>query len=253
LFFDRAASEEVRFQFEEYIASHMQRRAIPNTIVRRRIFVCEKCDTPVTDLAAQRRINRGLEWLTCPVCDQKVSLLDREKRLKSRPDEAENEMDRAANSERERAMAVAVLAGKEALRDFDVFLCHNAEDKPAVQEVYEKLRGRGILPWLDVLELRPGLPFHRALEEQIGKIKSAAVFLGPNGFGPWHRMELEAILREFANHGFPVIPVLLPGAPPPSQLPIFLKGMIWVDLGKPIPDPLEQLVFGITGKKPTYQ
>ena len=39
-------------------------------------------------------------------------------------------------------------------------------------------------PWLDEWKLRPGLPWQPLLEEQIGKIKSAAVFVGKNGRGP---------------------------------------------------------------------
>jgi tetratricopeptide (TPR) repeat protein len=40
---------------------------------------------------------------------------------------------------------------------FDVFLCHNSQDKPKVKEIAEKLKQQGLTPWLDVWELRPGL------------------------------------------------------------------------------------------------
>ena len=42
---------------------------------------------------------------------------------------------------------------------FDVFLCHNSEDKPAVRELAQRLRERGLRPWLDERELRPGQPW----------------------------------------------------------------------------------------------
>jgi hypothetical protein len=93
--------------------------------------------------------------------------------------------------------------------DFDVFLCHNGEDKPAVKRIGELLKERGILPWLDEWELRPGLPWQSALGQQIGQIKSAAVFVGKNGRGTWQDLELEAFLRQFVKRGCPVIPVLL--------------------------------------------
>jgi hypothetical protein len=32
---------------------------------------------------------------------------------------------------------------------FDVFLCHNSEDKPAVREIAQQLVREGITPWLD--------------------------------------------------------------------------------------------------------
>jgi GTPase SAR1 family protein len=61
LFFDPESSEETRFQFAEYIHAHLKRRALPESIHRRRIFVCQDCGTPVTDLQAQRRRERGFK------------------------------------------------------------------------------------------------------------------------------------------------------------------------------------------------
>ncbi len=249
LFFDAAASEETRFQFEEYVHAHLWRRALPATIERRRIFVCPGCGTPVTDRQAQLRRERGFNWLDCPVCDTRVSLLDREERLVAVPPSAVPAMDRAADAGRERDAAVAVLQGKIETGDFDVFLCHNSEDKLAVKEIGERLKERGILPWLDEWELRPGLPWQRLLEQQIEQIKSAAVFIGQSGIGPWQQLELEAFLREFVARGCPVIPVLLENAPKKPKLPVFLKGMTWVDFRKREPDPVEQLIWGITGER----
>ncbi len=158
-------------------------------------------------------------------------------------------MDHAADAQRERAAAQSTLQGKIATKDFDVFLCHHNVDKPAVKQIGEQLKERGILPWLDEWELRPGLPWQRALEEQIAQIKAAAVFIGKDGIGPWQRQELEAFLRESANRGCPVIPVLLSDAPKEPELPIFLRGMTWVDFRSQEPAPLKQLIWGITGKR----
>jgi hypothetical protein len=60
---------------------------------------------------------------------------------------------------------------------FDVFLCHNSEDKPAVREIAQKLAKEGIKPWLDEEQIRPGTSWQTALEQQIESIKSAAVLL----------------------------------------------------------------------------
>ena len=60
----------------------------------------------------------------------------------------------------------------------DVFLCHNSEDKPAVRQIGELLIQKRVVPWLDEWDLRPGLPWQEALEEQIEQINSAAVFVG---------------------------------------------------------------------------
>jgi hypothetical protein len=158
------------------------------------------------------------------------------------------EIDRAADAQRELQIAESILQGKIATGDFDVFLCHNSEDKLIVKDIGKQLKQHGVLPWLDEWELQPGLPWQRSLEKQIPKIKAAAVFVGKEGIGPWQQAELEAFLGEFFRRGCPVIPVLLPGTPrKPDLLPIFLRGMTWVDFRKQEPDPLRQLIWGITG------
>jgi tetratricopeptide (TPR) repeat protein len=97
--------------------------------------------------------------------------------------------------------------------------------------------------------LRPGLPWQESLEKEIERIKSAAVFVGKNSIGPWQQQELNAFLREFVNRGCPVIPVLLPDAPKEPKLPLFLKGMTWIDFRKNERDSIERLIWGITGER----
>jgi hypothetical protein len=254
LFFDAAASEETRFQFEEFVHTHLRRRALPESVGRRRVFVCPACETPVSDVAARRRRERGFDWIACNVCEPptRISILDREERLPARPSRVPD-MDRAADARRERETAASILQGKIATGDFDVFLCYNSADKPEVMRIGERLKERGILPWLDVWELRPGESWQRKLEEQIGRIKSAAVFVGGGGVGHWQQHEMEAFLNEFAGRGCHVIPVLLPGAPKEPAVPIFLKPKTWVDFRRESPDPLEGLIWGITGERPPTQ
>ena len=103
-------------------------------------------------------------------------------------------------------------------------------------------------PWLDERELRPGLPWQRALEEVIQSIPAAAVIIGSE-IGPWQNQELAGFLQQFVRRRCPVIPVLLPGAQP-LDLPVFLDGMTWVDLSVTDPEPLNQLEWGITGRHP---
>ena len=97
-------------------------------------------------------------------------------------------MDQAANLGRDRATAESIIQGKHMTQDFDVFLCHNSEDKPDVKTLGEDLKQRGILPWLDEWELPPGRPWQRELEAQISQIKSVAIFVGQSGLGPWQQM-----------------------------------------------------------------
>jgi hypothetical protein len=133
---------------------------------------------------------------------------------------------------------------------FDVFLCHNSADKPEVKKIAEQLKDAGILPWLDEWELQPGLPWQRLLESQIASIKSAAVFVGAAGVGPWQQNELDAFLREFVDRQSPVIPVLLADSPEKPELPRFLRAFTWVDFRALETDPLTSLIWGITGNRP---
>ncbi len=117
-----------------------------------------------------------------------------------------------------------------AAKNFDVFLCHNSADKPAVRRINAMLKAAGINPWLDEEQLKPGLPWQPALEDQIETIRAAAVFVGGTGVGPWQSAEVRAFLSEFVDRQCPVMPVILPDAAQIPKLPLFLKQMTWVDL-----------------------
>jgi len=257
LFFDEAAGEETRSQFEEFIAAHLQRRALPQTVQRRRIFVCHECGTAISDEQAQRRRARGKTTIDCPVCDTAVSLLDREERPAVIAESAAAvvaEMDRHADAQRDKAAAATSLKGKIESKDYDVFLSYNSKDREKVMRIGERLKEQGILPWLDEWEIRPGEQWPKVLQDNIKRIKSAAVFIGPKGVGPWEDLEQMAFLQEFVDRKKRkqeclLIPVVLPGRKNPPKLPPFLRLFHCVDFRKSEPDPLEQLIWGITGKR----
>jgi hypothetical protein len=133
---------------------------------------------------------------------------------------------------------------------FDVFLCHNSEDKPAVREISKKLVREGIKPWLDEEQIRPGTNWQTVLGEQIRSIRSAAVFVGNGGIGPWQNEEIQAFLNEFIERKCPVIPTILAFVSGTPELPWTLKNRHRVDFRASDPDPVRQLVWGITGEKP---
>jgi hypothetical protein len=130
---------------------------------------------------------------------------------------------------------------------FDVFLCHNTVDKPAVKNIGTQLMAKGLRPWLDEWNLRPGFPWQKELDTQIKNIRAAAVFVGANSIGPWQVHEIDAFLRECVKRQIPVIPVILPDCQQPPDLPVFLGAMTWVDFRKSEPDPIGQMLFGIRG------
>ena len=252
LFFDSMASEETRFQFEEFVYAHLQRRALPESIHRRRIFVCSGCGFVITNQLVRLRAERGFNWVDCPVCQRHISLLDREERLAVVPLATVLEMDRAADAERERETKASVLQGKIATNDFDVFIAYNNVDKLVVKQIAERLKERGILPWLDEWNLPPGRMAQQEIERILPNIKAVAIFVGPSGIGPWENVEMHAAITQFVKRKLPVITALLPGVATEPDLPLFLKEFKWVWFTGGIDEPkaLDDLEWGITGENP---
>jgi hypothetical protein len=132
---------------------------------------------------------------------------------------------------------------------FDVFLCHSSEDKPAVREIALKLVKVGIKPWLDEDQIRPGTTWQAVLGQQIDHIKSAAIFAGDGGFGPWQDLEMQSFLNQFVSRKCAVIPVVLVTAKTDPKFPWPLEDFHRVDF-RTDSQPLERLVWGIKGEKP---
>lgn len=158
-------------------------------------------------------------------------------------------MNRSADQRRDQNVAATRLKGKMQTSDYDVFLCYNSRDKQLVMAIGEQLKDRGILPWLDVWEIRPGTRWQTELQKQLKSIKSAAVFIGPRGAGPWQELEVQTLLQQIARRTRPIIPVILDGRPGRARLPPFLDLLHVIDMRQSDPDPFEQLVWGITGQK----
>ncbi len=140
---------------------------------------------------------------------------------------------------------------------FDVFLSHNSADKPAVEELARRLVKAGLRPWLDTWNLIPGQPWQAAIEEALRACAACAVFIGPSGAGPWQNEEMRAAIDRRVGEsagGFPVIPVLLPGAErgERSRLPTFLVATTWVEFRRSLDDEdaFHRLVSGIRGVEP---
>jgi hypothetical protein len=87
------------------------------------------------------------------------------------------------------------------------------------------------------------------IEEQIQSIGAVAVFVGQVGQGPWQDREIKAFLRRQSRSEMPVIPVLLSSCTNEPELPVFLQGLTWVDFRRSDLDPLDRLIWGITGEK----
>jgi hypothetical protein len=240
--------DRLREQFERFVHDHLVRRATTGTVIRERRYSCPHDGTAFTPEQVEQVMRIGRPDILCPVCENRVPLRD-DYQLADGTDRATAEMNASADALREAAAASAVVRGKEEVAEFDVFLCHNWQNKPAVRRLAQQLRERGLRPWLDEEQLRPGMPWQPVLEEVIVSIPAAAVIVGPQGVGPWQDQELDAFIRQFIRRRCPVVPVLLPGAQR-LNLPVFLDGLTWVDLTTTEPDPVDMLYWGITGRQP---
>ncbi len=134
---------------------------------------------------------------------------------------------------------------------FDVFLAHDGQDRPVVEAVAAGLRERGLSPWLAEEQVPPGRWFQDVVQRAMGRVKSAAIFIGPAGVGGWHAAELRVFVSRCVEHELPVIPVLLPGVREVPQGLHFLKELRGVRLASVHDDAsLDDLVWGITGRHP---
>jgi WD40 repeat protein len=133
---------------------------------------------------------------------------------------------------------------------YDVFLSYHHGDHAAVERLARRLVDHGLRVFLDRWYLAAGQPWPQALEAVLAQCRAVVVFLGAQGMGPWQQREQYLALdRQTRSAGFPVIPVVLPGADPPLG---FLRLGTWVDLRGGIEDAsaLAILEAGIRGQPP---
>jgi len=250
IFFDDAVTDDNKQLFEEFVYAHLMRRALPDSIVRVRRFACPRCDTELTESQVEKRRERGFVSITCSVCGASFSIVDSHPDQTSMRDSAVAKMASNANAKRDREAAKYTLEGKIKSGTYDVMLCHNSADKSKVKEIGQMLKAEGILPWLDQLDLPPFVDWQKELEKVIATVKSAAIFVGPSGVGPWEQMEVRSLLMEFVERDIRMGLVYLLGCPSEIKIPPFLKIFNWVDFRQTDPDPIGQLIWGITGKAP---
>ena len=139
---------------------------------------------------------------------------------------------------------------------YDVFLSHNSQDKPAVKWLAARLEDVARLKvFLDIWNLIPGDPWQEDLEKALDASRTVAVFLGPAGISGWHNEELrDALNTRVRDPERRVIPVLLPGTTMPAddEIPNFLQRLTWVDFrnGLEDEDAFRRLVAGVRGQAP---
>lgn len=135
--------------------------------------------------------------------------------------------------------------------DFDTFLSHNTEDKPAARELRTILLERKLRVWFDETEIRPGTLFLPTIDQGLRSSGSVSILIGKAGFGPFHAAETRTALAQASELERPVIPVLLEGCPLAKHKDEALFKRRYVDFRKGFHDQgIDELIWGITGEKP---
>ena len=70
-----------------------------------------------------------------------------------------------------------------ASRPLRIFLCHSSSDKPAVRNLYQRLRSHGIDPWLDEEDLLPGQDWEREISRAVRECDIVIVCLSRGSIG----------------------------------------------------------------------
>jgi hypothetical protein len=109
-------------------------------------------------------------------------------------------------------------------RPLRVFLCHSSADKPAVRELYQKLRAEPwIQPWLDEEELYPGQDWNMEIEKAVEAADAIIVCLTKNSINKEGYVQRELrIVLDFADYKpegtIYILPVRLEECQPPRRL-----------------------------------
>jgi WD40 repeat protein len=223
LFFDGVASEHTRLHFEDYVYTHLRRRTLPESIQRRRIFICHNCSVPITNRMVIERRKRGHDWIMCNVCDTRIFLHDRKKLPSSADQSFITRMDKAADAKREQEIADSVLRGKQATSDFDVFISFSPEDRPWVHEwLMPRLQQHGVYA-LTEAQFDIGPPYLKNIEDAVQHCPKTLLILTPAWVqNKWREFEaLSLQTNDPANIQKRVLPLQLEPCELPQRLAIF--------------------------------
>lgn len=191
VFFEADTEKDIKLLFLRFVNQHLGRLAFTGSVGRERVYQCA-CRYVIPEDAVQVRRGRGETTAICPVCGRHTPIDDLAEESAER-DERVDLLQAEVQEEQRRQMRKAVLTERERASEFHVFLCHNSKDKPEVRQLAAKLRGQGILPWIDEEGMLAGDQFVPELEKVIDKVLSVAVIVGPHWMGRWQKQEYPSL------------------------------------------------------------
>jgi WD40 repeat protein len=254
-FFEAETSKNTKLTFLRYLNRHIADMAYEDSIRRERVFVCN-CGYLFPVTAVDWCKANGRNAVVCPL-GHSAHLDDLAEQIEDW-DEVVDKLRLESTESIERDERLTVLKDREHWNEHDIFLCHDSNDKAAIRQLASGLRQHGVIPWIDEDEILAGDHFIGKLEEIIERIPVVGVvfgagwpsriqqaeyesFLGQDkrvrdSSYRWQQLEYYAFLHEYMNpsrHSYlkrlRMIPILIPGASDSPALPVFLRGLNWVD------------------------
>jgi hypothetical protein len=123
---------------------------------------------------------------------------------------------------------------------FDVFLSHNAQDKPRVRQLAERLKQAGLRVWFDEWNVRSGDIIALKVDEGLEQSRVLLLCISPNALASgWVALERStAIHRDPSNEGRRFIPLLLANC----ELPDTLRRYKYVDFREEAQTAFEEIL-----------
>lgn len=111
-----------------------------------------------------------------------------------------------------------------------VFLSHNHRDEPLADEITARLEAKGIEVWDDE-SVAVGDHWSEAIAAAVDRADAFLLLISKDFLASeWALLEVGAAVSQNANHGRPVIPVVVDAN---AVLPALLRDLRYVDLSKP--------------------
>ena len=125
-----------------------------------------------------------------------------------------------------------------------LFISYAREDREAVARLYRDLQARGLEPWLDSVDLLPGVDWKSAIAEAIESSSHFIALLSSTSVGKRGYVQKELrkaldVLEEFPADQIFVIPVRIDDCTPTHRR---LKDLNWVDLFPSYDEGLERIM-----------
>ncbi len=107
--------------------------------------------------------------------------------------------------------------------EFDAFLSHSSQDKPAVRALAQRLKQDGVRVWLDECEIQPGDSIPTQIEYGLEHSHLLLFFMSQAAFvSDWATLEHQTIrFRDPLNRARRFIPIRLDDTPAPGSLAQF--------------------------------